>query len=274
MTGYLASIVARSRAAPAAPPRAAAPPADPFDAEAQAEPVDSFGPGGADGAGAVATDSVGDGTAAGGDIPLGAEAGHFGSGAEFPGRARPLAADNDTPARSVQSWAPGSDALDGYPPAASPQADRPAPGVGPEPRAAAPIDPTRPARRDPIGAPSTPTPDMAEAIAAARAPLPPVVAEVTDRAARIVGEAADLPGPVGDLPPAMQLLPSHLGSDAGLHATPAPAVPQISIGRITVHVTVAERPPPPPAKSAQRRIAPPQLPVQAPLRLRLGIGQM
>jgi hypothetical protein len=63
-------------------------------------------------------------------------------------------------------------------------------------------------------------------------------------------------------------------------AGPAEAVivaPQISIGRITVQVTVVpERPALPAARPAVRRAAPAAgpAPAPAPLRLRLGLGQM
>jgi hypothetical protein len=58
-------------------------------------------------------------------------------------------------------------------------------------------------------------------------------------------------------------------------AESAVVVPRITIGRITVQVTILpERPESPVTRPVARRAAPPAVPALAPLRLRLGLGQM
>jgi hypothetical protein len=125
----------------------------------------------------------------------------------------------------------------------------------------------------PIQASEVPSPSDAEAAPEA------IIDARTATSARI---APDEPAETGDL----VILPISDFAGQGFvpalapeaAAGPAEAVivaPQISIGRITVQVTVVpERPALPAARPAVRRAAPAAGPAPAPLRLRLGLGQM
>jgi hypothetical protein len=257
MSDYLNRIVARTQAmeTPASAPEPAAVP-DLLEADA------------ADGPGALDPFTVA-GEEAGALDPFAAEG--EAAGAKMPGATN--SSDADAPADSAR---PDRAAM------SVPAPSMPLPSgrddlAGASPPMASTDPPPVLPRADllPIPASEVPSPSDAEA-------APEAIIDIDARTVTSARIAPDEPAETGDL----VILPISDFAGQGFvpalapetAAGPAEAVivaPQISIGRITVQVTVVpERPALPAARPAVRRAAPGAGPAPAPLRLRLGLGQM